>query len=273
MRKRTALSRQYALFQQRGLDGWLYVHRSALAVFLVVGIGGALLILLLTLAGLVLKADLFDEATVLLAFGTLALAFAALVQAVSGVETTNANFRPNFELMWGFEKPVSQFAKLDGTSAEDQTKREWLVWGPCLTFRNLGPCDARRVSAALTVYSDSSPADEHFEGRAQSGIQTVIERAETPAMKAEGEPISLNVDLMEADFPHPEAVAEVWGQSLFDRPSAIRVYRLKGTWTTDENPPKAAKTGGPSRYLSWRVMDWATWQPWEVDGVDVHPRR
>ncbi len=54
--------------------------------------------LLFTLGGFAWKPDpfppvtLFDEATVLLAMGTLALAFAALVQAVSGVETMNAAY-------------------------------------------------------------------------------------------------------------------------------------------------------------------------------------
>lgn len=214
-----------------------------------------------TLAGFAWKPDpfppvtLFDEATVLLAMGTLALAFAALVQAVSGVETMNAKYKPNFELVWE-------------SSNAPNANPTCLPSGKSLHFRNLGPGAARLVRVQLHVYPNAKDADSHFNGSQPTGAGSTIQTKFLPTIPIDSPGVELIPEKLSPPPNQTEAVVEILGRSVFDQTSAIRVYRLRGVWDPLGRSDQSVDGAEPHASNSnWQITEWTTWQHWQAEDV------
>jgi len=146
---------------RRRVDEWLYRNRGQFAAILGVAVIGQIIALLFGLdknwswpAGWLPPVTIADQAEALLATGTLALAFAALVTAVAGMEASRTSHRPS---------PVVSAFPL-GSGAPGPTDSPGLE-GPRLAVRNLGPGVAKDITFTWFAYPETPEAKQSIRDR------------------------------------------------------------------------------------------------------------
>ncbi|MCI4338746.1 MAG: hypothetical protein L3J68_00225 [Thermoplasmata archaeon] len=139
---------------RREADEWLYKNRAQFAAILGLAIIGQIVALIFGLdagwhwpAGWLPPVSISDQVEALLATGTLALAFAGLVSAVSSIDTTRASHRPS---------PVLATLAL-GAGPPGPTTGPGLE-GPRLAIRNLGPGVAKDVKFTWFMFPETVEA-------------------------------------------------------------------------------------------------------------------
>jgi hypothetical protein len=139
---------------RRRTDEWLYRQRSQIALFLGLAVVGQLVAIIFGLDtkfhwpnGWLPTITISDQVEALLATGTFALAFAALVQAVGGLEATRMSHRPNLVLS---AAPLA-------TGAGAPPEIPGLV-GQRLLIQNLGPGVAKDVRCTWFRFPDTDTA-------------------------------------------------------------------------------------------------------------------
>jgi hypothetical protein len=204
------------------LDEFLYDHRSAFVIALLIGIATVLSSFVATFLGFAWRPDPFapvtlsDEATSLLAVGTLALAYAALIQAVSGIRGIELRHRPHLEIACLDQKyaPPGPF---------QQTKYE----GGELAIRNLGPGVATEVW--LMWYRRPTPEEHRLP---LSPPNFPIRRSEVEKGGAGLPSLDVGQNLWHfLEIPHSqdgdsEVTIEVHASDVLDNPVPLRVYQF-----------------------------------------------
>ncbi len=147
----------WAWLGRRRADEWLYRNRSQLALILGLAVVGQIIALVLGLtrlwiwpAGWLPPIKITDQVEALLATGTFALAFAALVQAVSGLEAAQSRIRPTLVL--------AALDLVDGPGGQGAQPGRT---GRKLAVRNLGPGVARDVSLTYFSYPETAEAKKY----------------------------------------------------------------------------------------------------------------
>jgi len=171
----------------RPLGAWVYGLRRIFGVLLFVALVGLLLAITASLLGFAWPPGWFrpltisDEVLALLAVGTLALAYAAVLQATSSLEEVRVGaerevrrYRPNLVLTF-----------FDSTDSLDRPQPA----GPILAIRNLGPGVARSAYVTFLGYPGNQSA---MDARNRLAIpQTSLFGAGRPYLDAGSGPASL----------------------------------------------------------------------------------
>ncbi|MDG6898143.1 MAG: hypothetical protein JRN24_00250 [Nitrososphaerota archaeon] len=177
-----------------------------------------------------------DEVEALLAMGTLALAYAALVQAVSGLEAIERRYRPSLSL-----------CIFDSYQPQGTTLRTPLDVGGVLAVRNLGPGRAKELKLTWFSYPASTEAKSFF-------------KAQTPPMQAtsvgglhrayldEDPEILWELELPVACLTPLDYIIELEAADVFDRPSSTQRYHLSRVVSED------ASMGYTRRYSRWQLI-------------------
>jgi hypothetical protein len=235
------------MLRTQRIDGFLFIHRSTIASTIVAAIVFVIACLVATLVGFAWRPDPFapfgvsEEVTALLAVGTLALGFAALVQAESRLETTDSQLRPNLVLDWNENEAGTR-----------------LVEGHGLSVRNVGPAVAKSVDCVLSLYETPAEARKHFEQQAPpSKPLRIVHRGRSSIER--GETFRWDTQLSPEEPAQLNALLELRSKTVFDRPAALRAYLLTGKSVAGFD-----RSNEPLKWNEWTVLEQTTWQIWEV---------
>lgn len=222
----------WAWLGRRHADEWLYRNRGQIAVIISLAVAGQLVALVLGLdprwswpSGWLPTVSITNQVEGLLATGTLALAFAALVQAVAGVEAIKARYRPSLVLV-----------ATGHLTFPNRTDVQPGLSGMQLGLRNLGPGVAKDARLTWFTYPDSTIAKKQIQ---DSGL-------ELPATSVLGiyrTFVDANTEeewRLEASQLYPvdmDYIIEVSASSVFDLAAHTHRYHARRTKTQDPRDP------------------------------------
>lgn len=212
---------------RRHFDEWLFEWRSAFALILGLAAIGLVLVLIFTLLGWAWRPDPFaqislsDEVEALLALGTLALAYAALVQAVAGIRFIRISVKPS--LVLACYKP-------EATSPNLQTPTDE---GPIVAVRNLGPGPAKNLRVVWATFTREAEAEICFTSGGLLESSKDANRSILPYLGVERD--ACWILPLQAAFSAPHCVVELHADSVLDLPDFVRVYSLHGKPVTRDN--------------------------------------
>jgi hypothetical protein len=222
------------------LDEQAYHNRSQIAALLVVAVGAIAAMLALTVLGWRWPHGWFppvtisDEAEGFLGVGTLALAYAALVQAMSGLEAIRLRYRPSLALAATALPPTPGFAKMEPGDV-----------GAFLGVHNLGPGLAKNVSLTWFSYPDSPTSRKYFRELVPAIPATACGGTRRPFLGVDSD--EWWAIIIPEPFPtEMDFIVELTSQNVFENNPVIQRYRLR---RSSEPGPVA----GQSVWV-WRIL-------------------
>lgn len=235
-----------ALSARRKTDVWLFRHRSEVALLIGLAAVGQLVALVVGLdakfhwpSGWLPPVTITDQVEALLATGTFALAFAALVEAVGGLETTRQSHHPSLVLS------AAPLGSGFGTPPDNPG-----LQGPRLLIQNLGPGVAKDVRCTWFRFPETSEAKQFIQNLKISAPATgVLGDYRTYLGTSRAEWWELNLD---TSYPGMDFIIQLATRDGFDLEVSAPRYHLRhspgtpgvtvGTWTIlpppDNDPEK-----------------------------------
>lgn len=204
---------------RRKADEWLLHNRGQFAVVIAAAITLQIVALIAALlkwkwpAGWFPPVTISDQVEALLATGTLALAFAALVQAVGGLEATRTSHRPSLILAAG--------AAGLGTSAPPDNPG---LQGTTLSIRNLGPGVAKDVRFTWFRFPETDEAKAYIKKLSLKVQATGVLGTYRTFLGVE--PTDWWEIAIDTSYPGMDFIVEIAGRDVFDRETGTARYHL-----------------------------------------------